>query len=277
MKYRELLEWGALALKEAKIREYELDAWYLLEYATGITRAKYFLIQKEEAVTGESAYRMAIEKRRRRVPLQHITGCQEFMGLSFQVNEHVLIPRQDTEVLVELMIKLLPKQARVLDMCTGSGCIGISLAKLREAKVTAVDASGDAIVTAQKNAEALGCEARLTFYESDLFSAVPKEEYDAVVSNPPYIPSRVIAELEPEVRDFEPVMALDGKEDGLYFYRRIVNDSREYLKNGGILCFETGHDQRKAVGRLLKEAGFSGIQSLKDLAGLDRVIYGIWK
>lgn len=274
MTYRELLTQGATLLQKAGIEEYELDAWYLLEHITGITRAQYFLKQREETHGEEAAYLEVIEKRGKRIPLQHITGTQEFMGLPFSVNEDVLIPRQDTETLVEFVMNRLPKGAEVLDMCTGSGCIAISIGKLAGAKVTAVDLSPKALAVARKNAEQL--EVPVTFYESDLFTNVPELKYDAIVSNPPYIPTKVIEGLEPEVRDFEPHMALDGEADGLTFYRKIVDESRAYLKNGGLLAFEIGHDQRVAVSRLMEEAGFTEVRALKDMPGLDRVVYGTW-
>lgn len=274
MTYRELLAKGASLLQKAGIEEYELDAWYLMEYAAGISRTQYFLKQCEETHGEEAAYLEAIGKRSKRIPLQYITGVQEFMGIPFFVNEDVLIPRQDTETLVEFLMKNLPENARVLDMCTGSGCIAISLGKLMGAEVTAVDLSQKALLTARKNAENL--HVPVTFYESDLFATVPEEKYDVIVSNPPYIPTEVIKGLQPEVRDFEPHMALDGEADGLTFYRRIVDESRVFLKNGGLLAFEIGHDQREAVTGLMEEAGFTKVGALKDMAGLDRVVYGTW-
>ena len=277
MTLKEAYEYGQGQLKNVGIDDADLDAWYLLEHVTGVTRAGYFmdmnrvLSEKEEA-----EYREFVGIRAKHVPLQHITGVQEFMGLAFSVNEHVLVPRQDTEVLVESVLEVLEPEMRVLDMCTGSGCILISLLKLCGfADVTGVgaDVSQEALQVARKNAENLGVDA--TFVHSDLFSEV-EEQYDVIVSNPPYIRTSVIEGLKEEVKFHDPFIALDGKEDGLYFYRRIVEESPQYLKKGGKLYFEIGHDQGDDVSRLMKEAGFSDVTVKKDLAGLDRVVFGVY-
>lgn len=252
--------------------------------------------------TGRAArYREMIARRAARIPLQQILGQQEFMGLAFQVNEHVLIPRQDTETLVELVLaEQKDASKKVLDLCTGSGCIAISLAvKGGYTDVTAADLSAEALAVAERNAETLLPEMRrdaqaqlpemernaprepaasaprrhFRLYRGDLFSALPKgSRYDIIVSNPPYIPSSVIGTLQPEVRDHEPRMALDGAEDGLAFYRRIAAQSPEWLNPGGAVYLEIGFDQAAAVSALLAEAGFIGIEVFKDLPGLDRVV-----
>lgn len=274
MTLREAYEYGQGELKFAGIEDAAVDAWYLLEFVTGISRAMYFLnMQKEMSVEQEEAYRSYIGRRTSHIPLQHITGVQEFMGLEFCVNEHVLVPRQDTEVLVESVLDMLEPGMNVLDMCTGSGCILISLLKHSENQITGVgiDISEEALQVARKNLDKIGVRAELI--QSDLFEKV-SGQYDIIVSNPPYIRTAVIEELKEEVKFHDPFLALDGKEDGLYFYRKIVEKSPEFLKQGGKLCFEIGHDQGEDVKRLMEEAGFVGVTIKKDLAGLDRVVFG---
>lgn len=273
MNLGEAFEFGKTQLAAAGIEDASVDAWYLLEYVTGYDRMTYFLkvlepLTKEQ----EEQYCEYISVRKSHVPLQHITGVQEFMGLEFCVNEHVLVPRQDTEVLVEYVLKVLEPGMSVLDMCTGSGCILISLLKMREeVSGTGVDISEDALKVAAKNRDKIGVDASLV--QSDMFENV-SGTYDVIVSNPPYIRTSVIEELEEEVKLHDPFIALDGKEDGLYFYRKIVEKSPEFLKNGGKLYFEIGHDQGEDVKKLMEESGFSKVSVKKDLAGLDRVVFG---
>jgi release factor glutamine methyltransferase len=277
MTLKEAYEYGQEQLKNVGIDDADLDAWYLLEHVTGITRAGYFMdMHRALSEKEEAEYREFVAIRAKHVPLQHITGVQEFMGLAFGVNKHVLVPRQDTEVLVESVLQMLRPGMHVLDMCTGSGCILISLLKLcgfSDISGVGVDVSEEALQVACKNAENLGVDA--TFVHSDLFSEV-EEQYDVIVSNPPYIRTSVIEGLKEEVKFHDPFIALDGKEDGLYFYRRIVEESPRYLKKGGKLYFEIGHDQGDDVSRLMKEAGFSDVTVKKDLAGLDRVVFGVY-
>ena len=277
MTLKEAYEYGQEQLKNVGIDDADLDAWYLLEHVTGITRAGYFMdMHRALSEKEEAEYREFVAIRAKHVPLQHITGVQEFMGLAFGVNKHVLVPRQDTEVLVESVLEVLKPEMRVLDMCTGSGCILISLLKLcglADVSGVGVDISEEALQVARKNAEKLGVEA--TWIHSDLFSNI-EGQYDVIVSNPPYIRTSVIEELKEEVKFHDPFIALDGKEDGLYFYRRIVEESPQYLKKGGKLYFEIGHDQGDDVSRLMKEAGFSDVTVKKDLAGLDRVVFGVY-
>lgn len=275
MTLREAYEYGQEELKRAKIEEAGIDAWYLLEFTTGISRTMYFLqMQEEMSLEQEAAYRNHIAARASHIPLQHITGVQEFMGLEFAVNEHVLIPRQDTEVLVESVLEVLKPGMSVLDMCTGSGCILISLLKNRK-NVTGVgvDISEEALKVARKNRDSLEVEAKLI--QSDLFENV-EGKYDIVISNPPYIRTSVIEELKEEVKFHDPFLALDGKDDGLYFYREIVEKSSEYLKKCGKLYFEIGHDQGEDVKKLMEQAGFTKVTVKKDLAGLDRVVFGMY-
>lgn len=271
----EVLQKSAEFLASCDIDDAQNDAWLLLEYVTGISRARYLIerhrLMKEEDKT---RYGELLKQRAAHIPLQHLTGEQEFMGLTFRVNEHVLIPRQDTETLVEEALKYVRPGMRVLDMCTGSGCIAISIAKLgpkTDVCVDAVDLSEEAIKVARCNGELL--EAEICWIHSDLFENVT-ETYDMIVSNPPYIQTSVIEELTEEVRLHEPMQALDGKEDGLYFYRKIVDQGKHYLRENGWLMFEIGYDQGEDVYRLMKDAGFEKLKILQDLAGKDRVVYG---
>jgi release factor glutamine methyltransferase len=263
---------GTEALEAAGVEEASLNAWYLLSEAFSITRASYLLSRGKEAGVEETGrYLGWIAVRATRYPLEYILGKQEFMGLSFKVNENVLIPRQDTEILVEGVLNSA-KGKKVLDMCTGSGCIAISLAKLGNAlEVHGVDISREALMVAKENAD--HNQVQVEFMESNLFGNVTGK-YDIIVSNPPYIESKVIETLMPEVREFEPVLALDGTEDGLYFYREISNAAPEYLTEEGEIFFEIGYNQGEAVTNILKAAGFAYAQVRKDLAGLDRVVYG---
>ncbi len=275
MTIQELYKEGILRLKQARIAEAELDAWYLLEYVTGISRTMYYLKQAEPAEEqAAERYFHCISRRAQRIPLQHITGEQEFMGLPFIVNEHVLIPRQDTEILVEEALSHLSGNERVLDMCTGSGCILISLEHYRKGiRAVGADISDEALQVAKRNAESLNAD--VTFLKSDLFEQVA-ERYDLIVSNPPYIRTKAIEELEEEVRLHDPMIALDGKEDGLYFYRKITEKSRKHLKQGGWLLFEIGYDQGEDVAKMMEKAGFTEVTVKKDLAGLDRVVSGMY-
>lgn len=231
----------------------------------------------------EKKYYEAIDLRKSRIPLQHITGVQEFMGLEFLVNKDVLCPRQDTECLVEEVMRYLQDGNRILDMCTGSGCILLSLLHYSN-RCTGVgaDISEKALRTAEENVKRITAMERIqpwkedtvTLIRSDLFSELQEEKFDIIVSNPPYIASNVIPTLMKEVREHEPMSALDGKEDGLFFYRKIVPESRKYLVKEGMLFFEIGYDQGKAVSDMMKEAGFQEVTVVKDFAGLDRVVYG---
>ena len=353
--WADVLNYGKKILKNAGIVEADLDAWYLFEQSFGISRAQYFLCARENIVgstaqkmtaqeqTGNSlesknaldcvelwlkeklsAYENALKKRAARIPLQQIIGQQEFMGLSFFVNEHVLIPRQDTETLVELVLQeQKDKDISILDMCTGSGCIAVSLKKLGGyAHVEGADISEESLKVAKRNSEEIlenndvnndavssrteqiqNCtnltnnqnkqnnsakrkiseasklsQAGVTFRHSDMFSNFPEtEQFDVIVSNPPYIPSAVIEELEPEVRDHEPRGALDGTADGLYFYRILAEECSKHLTPGGHVYFETGYDQGAAVKELLDIHGFKDTRVIQDLAGKDRVVCGAWQ
>ena len=351
--WADVLNYGKKILKNAGIVEADLDAWYLFEQSFGISRAQYFLCARENIVGSTaqkiavqeqhgdllesgnalecaelwlkeklSVYEHALKKRAARIPLQQIIGQQEFMGLSFFVNEHVLIPRQDTETLVELVLQeQKDKDISILDMCTGSGCIAVSLKKLGGyAHVEGADISEESLKVAKRNSEEIlenndvnndavssrteqiqNCtnltnnqnkqdnseermvseasklsQAGVTFRHSDMFSNFPEtEQFDVIVSNPPYIPSAVIEELEPEVRDHEPRGALDA--DGLYFYRILAEECAKHLTPGGHVYFEIGYDQGMAVKELLDNHGFKDTRVIQDLAGKDRVVCGAWQ
>ena len=353
--WADVLNYGKKILKNAGIVEADLDAWYLFEQSFGISRAQYFLCARENIVGSTaqkiavqeqhgdllesgnalecaelwlkeklSAYENALKKRAARIPLQQIIGQQEFMGLSFFVNEHVLIPRQDTETLVELVLQeQKDKDISILDMCTGSGCIAVSLKKLGGyAHVEGADISEESLKVAKRNSEEIlenndvnndavnsrteqiqnctnltnnqnkqdNSEERMvsevrrvsqtgvTFRRSDMFSSFRgTEQFNVIVSNPPYIPSAVIEELEPEVRDHEPRGALDGTADGLYFYRILAEECAKHLTPGGHVYFKIGYDQGAAVKELLDNRGFKDTRVIQDLAGKDRVVCGAWQ
>lgn len=353
--WADVLNYGKKILKNAGIVEADLDSWYLFEEVFGISRAQYFLCARENIVGSTaqkiavqeqhgdllesgnalecaelwlkeklSVYESALKKRAARIPLQQIIGRQEFMGLTFFVNEHVLIPRQDTETLVELVLQeQKDKDISILDMCTGSGCIAVSLKKLGGyAHVEGADISEESLKVAKRNSEEIlenndvnndavssrteqiqNCtnltnnqnkqdnseermvseasklsQAGVTFRHSDMFSAFPEtERFNVIVSNPPYIPSAVIEELEPEVRDHEPRGALDGTADGLYFYRILAEECAKHLTPGGHVYFEIGYDQGAAVKELLDIHGFKDTRVIQDLAGKDRVVCGAWQ
>lgn len=273
MTLREAWNLGKKRLTAAEVPDADLDAWYLLEWCTGVSRSHY-LAYPDEIISHdqEEQYRVSLVKRERRIPLQQITGEQEFMGLSFYVNEHVLIPRQDTEILVEETAKFLRDGMQFLDLCTGSGCILLSLLHLKPGvEGTGVDLSPEALKVAEKNRERLGAKAALI--QSDLFDKIERA-FDVIVSNPPYIKRAEIETLMDEVRLHEPYMALDGHEDGLYFYRKIAEEAPKYLRAGGGLFLEIGCDQGACVAELLRQQGFADVKVVKDLAGLDRVVEG---
>jgi release factor glutamine methyltransferase len=276
----EALKSGEKLLAQQEIPDAAIDAWLLLEYVTGMTRTR-FLVERTQEIKEDDRmrYRQLLQQRADHIPLQHLTGTQEFMGLTFRVNAHVLIPRQDTEVLVEESLARLKSGMHVLDLCTGSGCIAISLDRLgpgsgqtaEKPVIDAADISAEALAVAAENVQALNADVRLI--QSDLFSEITGS-YDMIVSNPPYIRTDEIETLSEEVRIHEPYGALDGKADGLYFYREIIRQSSSYLADGGWLLFEIGCDQGASVSELLGKAGYEEIQIIKDLAGLDRVVLG---
>lgn len=284
--YKEVLEDGTRLLNSAAIEEAGLDAWLLLEYTADISRAWYYAHMDEDLdEQKEARYLELCAKRAQHIPLQHITGRAYFMGYEFYVDERVLVPRQDTEVLVETALAHLKdcRNPKILDMCTGSGCILLSLLLERsDASGTGVDVSEGALIVAKRNRANLQLENRAEFVQSDLFSADYFEknsgntvaEYDMLISNPPYIPSGEIPGLMEEVRSHDPVLALDGKEDGLFFYREITAQAGKYLRSGGWLMYEIGCDQGTSVSEIMKENDFVNVEVIQDLAGLDRVVIG---
>ena len=273
MTYREAILLGESILQKAKIVDAKNDAWLLLAMACRINHTYYYVHMDEEMSQEQiREYQALLSKRAERIPLQYIVGEQEFMGLKFRVNSNVLIPRQDTETLVEEALKVIEPGMRVLDMCTGSGCIIISILKnTTNVDGAACDISKQALNVAKENARLNG--VFVDFERSDLFEHVD-EMYDVIVSNPPYIPTKVIETLQDEVRLHDPLLALDGTEDGLMFYRKITEKAREYLKTDGYLCYEIGAEQAADVSEIMKQAGLRDITVVKDLAGLDRVVMG---
>lgn len=274
MNYLEAFENGKEKLMRAGVDEYALDARLLLEcvcntdHSTLLAHPDRELSQEEEAL-----YSSYTDRRADREPVAYILGKWDFMGLEFKVNRNVLIPEQDSEFLVEEALRHCEDGMKVLDLCTGSGCIALSILHYtNETKAHCTDISNEALLVAKENAEDLGVADRCEFELTDLF---PKnnEKYDIVVSNPPYIATNVIESLAPEVRDHEPRLALDGDEDGLTFYRRIIGGAGDYLFSSGYLILEIGYDQAEAVTGLLKENGkYHEIEVVKDFSGNDRVV-----
>lgn len=280
MTYRECYEQGCRTLQAAGIEEAILDARLLLEAVCGTDRND-LLVHGEQPVApqAEEKYLKWIRQRAEHIPLQQLTGEQDFMGLTFSVNEHVLIPRQDTEILVEEVLKELHDGMRVLDMCTGSGCILLSLMHYsNDCEGLGVDLSAEALEVAERNVlKVLTPEKteHVHFLQSDLFEKL-EDKFEIIVSNPPYIASAEVEKLMPEVRDHEPRMALDGTEDGLYFYRRIIKEAGKHLVSSGMLFFEIGYDQGQAVSELMRTQGYREVQVVQDYAGLDRVVFGTY-
>lgn len=274
MTYKETIDLGIRILELAGIEEAENDAWLLLSKECKMDRTAYYIHMKDEILPEQlNEYKGLIKKRAERVPLQYITGEQEFMGLTFHVNSNVLIPRQDTETLVEEAIKLVEPGMSILDMCTGSGCIIISiLKKCSGIQGTGSDISKQALNVAKENAKLNN--VAVDFERSDMFENL-SDKYDMIVSNPPYIRSDVVPTLMPEVCEFEPLDALDGHEDGLYFYRKIIKECKSFLKEDGKILFEIGNDQGQAVSDMLTYAGFRNVRVIKDLAHNDRVVVGM--
>ncbi|HIR89564.1 MAG TPA: peptide chain release factor N(5)-glutamine methyltransferase [Candidatus Fimimorpha faecalis] len=269
--YAKLLEEGKKTLETAGILEAELDAWYLLSDTISIDRTKFLVDRNDPKELDHDLleqYRSRLKKRAMRIPLQHILGIQEFMGIEFLVNGKVLIPRQDTEVLVEEVLK--EKGGTVLDLCTGSGCIAVSLAKLGHfQQVDAADISVDALDIAKENAKRAGVQVR--FYQGNLFETIT-QKYDIIVSNPPYIPKEVIETLEPEVKKYEPYQALYGPNHGLYFYETISKFAVDFLNSDGKIFYEIGYDQAEAVCTILERNKYKEIEVIADLSGKNRVV-----
>ena len=274
---RQLLREAENYLEEHACPDAKVDAWFLYEYVFGMDRAQFILHQEDTFTMGQgeriTAYRQLVRRRGTGEPLQYITGEAWFMGLCFKVNPSVLIPRADTEILVEAALDELCEGESILDLCTGSGCILLSIAKLgKPGRTVGADISAAALMTAHENAVRLGL-SQAEFTESNLFEQITGR-YDMIVSNPPYIPSAEIPQLMREVSLHEPHTALDGGVDGLDFYREITRQAQEYLLPGGRLLMEIGAQQGEAVSELMRQAGFAGVGIRRDLAGNDRVVYG---
>ena len=273
MTYREAVEFGTKCLTDAGVPDAALDAWYLLQMVCKIERS-YYYVHGEEDITqdAQKEYEIAVQKRAEHIPLQYIIGEQEFMGLRFKVNSNVLIPRQDTETLVEQVLKIVKPGMKVLDLCTGSGCVLISVLKnAPELTGMGSDISKTALLVAKENAKLHEVDAE--WVRSDLFDNIT-ETFDVIMANPPYIPTGEILSLMPEVRDFEPENALDGGAEGLDFYRKIAGQVKDYLNPGGYVYMEIGYDQGEAVSELMRNAGFTEVEVIKDLARNDRVVKG---
>lgn len=280
--YRELYEEGRRILEQAGLPDAALDARFLLEEVCG-TNLQTLLVFPEKKVTEEEVnqYRAFIQRRKDREPTAMILGEWDFMGLTFRLNKSTLIPEQDTEVLVETALEELKRRGlgeaplRILDLCTGSGCILLSLLhELRNAGGLGTDLSEEALEAARENAVRLVLQERAAFRQGDLWEPVGDERFDLIVSNPPYVPTEVIPTLEPEVRCGEPYAALDGGEDGLVFYRRIMKEAAGHLKPSGIIIVESGFDEASQIAALMQDQKFRGIRTVKDYGGLDRVVLG---
>lgn len=276
MTIRETIRKGMIILKNNNITEPNIKARLIMQYVLNKPREYLIVYDKQTLMLRQEVnYFKAIKKLCEGIPLQHITNRQEFMKMTFFVDENVLIPRPDTEILVEEVIKIAKKinARKILDLCTGSGAIAVSLAKyIDRSNITAVDISSKALNVAKLNAKNNEVEDKITFVESDLFENLKKDKYDIIVSNPPYIKKEILEKLDKEVQK-EPTIALDGGYDGLDFYRKIINSAEEYLKFNGYLCFEIGFDQKEEVEELLKsKEKYINIYSKKDLCDNDRVV-----
>ena len=278
MNVKNALYEGKLFLKNANVEQYALDTELFLMKATGFTKVQLFTkddyILTEEQ---ENFFLDMLKKRAEKIPTQYLLGKCVFMGLDFFVDENVLIPRPDTEILVEAAIDWAKenKASYFLDMCTGSGCIALSIAHYAKINGVAVDISKEALCVADKNAKALNLKSNINFIQSDLFENVSDFKFDFITSNPPYIISEQINGLMDEVRLYEPKKALDGGEDGLDFYRKIALDAKNFIKDNGAIFFEIGYNQGHDVKCILENNNYKNIHILKDLSGLDRVVWGI--
>lgn len=271
---------AAVKLTECGVENSEYDSFAMMSAINGMDRT-YYLVHGSDSVKEEEYERFTeyVKRRCSREPLQHILGKAYFFGYEFKVNADVLIPRSDTEILVEEALKIIRNDSVVIDMCTGSGCIILTLALEKHLKRgIGVDISAEALEVAEQNRKSLLAE-NIDFVQSDLFGSMAEyfktgEKADMIVSNPPYIPTAVINELSDEVRLYDPMLALDGYDDGLHFYRKITSQASAYLKRGGYLLYEIGYDQSEQVEKLMNDAGFEEVSTVKDLAGLDRVVKG---
>lgn len=279
MTIKEALKNG-IEMFKPKIESAWLEAHVLLGYV--LNKERIFLISHDDEPISEQAYEQFIDCLNKRIsgtPLQYITGNQEFMSLNFNVNPSVLIPRPETEILVEEVWQYISNYSgneyiNILDIGTGSGCISVSIAYNSDrALITAVDISKNALKTARHNAGKHGVAERIRFIESDLFTEVKKQKFDVIVSNPPYIETGIIPSLQAEVKEHEPILALDGGKDGLDCIRRIIKEAHCYLKPDGFIALEVGHEQAQKVASLIDESGkYQNIRIIKDYSGIDRVV-----
>ena len=278
---KQFLQYATETLKNAGIETPVLEAGVIICHVLNCDRA-YLYAHDDRALEAQELDKLEelLQNRSQKIPLQYLLGETEFMSLRFKVSPAVLIPRQDTEVLVEKCIELIAdntsaSEIKVLDMCTGSGCIAVSIAYYcPETRVTACDVSRAALEIAKSNSELAGVKNELDFRCGDLFEALDSEErFDLIASNPPYIETATVEQLQTEVREHEPYIALDGGADGLDFYRRIVEAAPRFLKAGGYLALEIGYNQGESVSQLM-EGRYDGVTVLKDLGGNDRVVYG---
>lgn len=277
MKVRELLKNGTVKLTEYKIEDAILKVRMLLLYELQIQN-EYLAVHLDEEASSEMAqnFEKHLEELIAGKPIQYITNSQEFFGLDFYIDENVLIPQPDTEILVEEIIEICKYREdvpKILDICTGSGAIAVTLAKQIKAEIIASDISSKALEIAEKNAKSHGVNIELT--QSDMFEKI-NQRFDIIVSNPPYIETKTIEKLPPEVKK-EPQIALDGGEDGLKFYRILAEKARDYLEENGILAVEIGYNQRENVTKIFKNAGFCDVYAKKDFAGKDRIVVGKWR
>lgn len=280
MTISEILRWAEGYLTQRKVPSPYVDAEYILAHVLGCQR-KDLLIHPDRVLKDDEVaqFNACMERRGRREPLQYITGEVEFRGLLFKVNNNVLIPRPETELLVDEVVKSVSRKgATVLDLCTGSGCIAVCIAKeLMDSRVYAADISEGALAVAKENATRHGAGEEITFHSGDLFGAVSsmdlKGKFDIIVSNPPYVSEDEMKDLQPEIKDYEPASALYGGKDGLDFYRRIIHESPDYLATGGYVIMEIGYGQAGRIKKLIaSEKKFLNIEITKDMAGIERVI-----
>ena len=278
-----LVKWATDDFRARGMSSPRLDAELIVGHVTGLTRTQMMMSHERQLQSAELAeIRALIKRRRNHEPIAYLRGVREFYGREFKVDARVLVPRPETEHLVEVGLKRtehLGLGMRAMDLCTGSGCIAVSLAKERPtARLLGVDISEGAIAVAKDNAARLGAY-NVAFLLSDLFSLVPVAQrvgFDLIASNPPYIARAEVLTLDADVRDHEPRLALDGGEDGYVYYERIVAESRNWLADGGVMAFEVGAGQAPRVLSLMQDAGFSDLQMERDLARIERVVSGVW-
>ena len=276
----QLLQIGVKRLKENQIESALLDTQILLSRLLGVDRLYLHIHSNDDVQTEiETNFLEQVEKRSRHMPIAYITKQKEFMALFFYVDERVLIPRNDTEILVENAIEIIERSRKnkieILDLCCGSGCIGISLAhEYPHAHVTLADISSEALEVAKINIEQCDLSQRINLVRSDLFENIPPKKFDMITANPPYITTEELIGLEKNILDYEPLLALSGGNAGLDFYKQILKKASDYLRSKGYLIFEIGYLQGNEVKELMLKHGFSDVQIIRDYAQNDRVVLG---